>query len=498
MAGPKATGAAITSPAPVPTSSPARRPDYPVRRENRRRGTTGWLLGLGGPVPAEGYTSRTSVAPGESFSLHVGADGAPVDVSWYRLGWYGGTGARLLRVDRGVATVPRLRPAPDSATGLVEAGWDPSVQLKVDPSWVSGMHVAALTGPAGGVGYVPFVVRPSVDPSAPNGRAPILFVHAAMTYQAYNGWGGKSLYSYNSYGARMPSGTRAAVTVGFDRPYDRARGAGFLFNWELQFIRWQERMGRDVEYVADVDLALHPEVFQGRRLIVFAGHHEYWSRPMRSTLAGLIASGTNVAFLSANEIYWQVRLGDAPSGSSRRITCYKSASRDPLTKTDPTLATCRWREAPVSDPEAAIIGQMYGHVVRTPGPWVVRNAGHWLYAGTGLRDGDRIQRLVGQEYDTFFPKLAPPGTILLARGRVEAVGTDPDGSGNVQSPPIHTATMYTADSGATVFAAGTFQWSWALDDFGARAWRGYVTPLDRRVGIMTSNLFDRLGDGPAA
>ena len=60
---------------------------------------------------------------------------------------------------------------------------------------------------------------------------------------------------------------------------------------------------------------------------------------------------------------------------------------------------------------------------------------------------------------------------------------------------VQTATIYSADSGATVFAAGTFQWSWALDTFGQRSFRGVTTPPDRRVERMTRNLFDRLGDG---
>jgi len=151
----------------------------------------------------------------------------------------------------------------------------------------------------------------------------------------------------------------------------------------------------------------------------------------------------------------------------------------------------------VNEPEAALVGQMYGHVVRRPADWIVLNSGHWLYEGTGLRDGDRLTNLVGQEYDTYFPDLAPAGTVLLARSPVAAIGATPGEPGDLPSPPVQTATIYTAPSGATVFAAGTFQWSWALDDYGERAYHGVPTPLDPRVGRMTRNLFDRLGDGPA-
>ena len=150
----------------------------------------------------------------------------------------------------------------------------------------------------------------------------------------------------------------------------------------------------------------------------------------------------------------------------------------------------------MAEPEARLMGQMYGHVVESTADWVVTNSGHWLYEGTGVHDGDRFVNLVGQEYDTLFPELAPAGLEVIARSPVIpdlASGNDP---GAYPSPPIHTATVYTASSGATVVAAGTFQWSWAIDEYGDRSYNGRATPFDRRVARMTQNLFDRLGDGP--
>jgi hypothetical protein len=167
-----------------------------------------------------------------------------------------------------------------------------------------------------------------------------------------------------------------------------------------------------------------------------------------------------------------------------------------LAATQPDLATCRWREPPVNEPEAPLVGQMYGHIVERPADWVVHAADHWLYTGTGLRDGDRLVNLVGQEYDTYFAEYAQSGTTILAQGPVNAVIKGSPGPGELPSPAVHTATMYTAASGATVFAAGTFQWAWAIDEFGDRSYRGYATPYDERVVRMTRNLFDRLGDGP--
>ena len=466
-----------------------RRADYPVARENRRAGTATWFAGHSGDAAAEGYLSSVSVSPGERCTLHLGSSVGPVDVDWYRLGWYGGAGGRLVRQDRGLRAGPPRRPVPDPATGLLEAAWEPALDLAISEDWTSGLYLAVLHAAWGDAGYVPFVVRPSPVAEQEEGPAPVLFVHAATTWQAYNGWGGKSLYDYNSSGITMPIGTTRAVEVSFDRPYLLDQGAGLLFYWELQFVRWQERQRRDVAYIADVDLVRHPELLAGRRLLVFAGHHEYWSRGMREALEGQIAAGTNVAFLSANELYQQVRFAASPLGPARRVICYKNAAADPMSRSDPRLTSVPWRAAPLREPEARVVGQMYAHVVERPADWRVEHADHWLYAGTGLHDGDRLRNLVGQEYDTFFAQDAPPGTILLARSPVRPNCVDP------AIPALHTATLYQAASGATVFAAGTYQWSWALDSFGRRTYAGVRTPLDKRVAIMTANLFDRLGDG---
>ena len=457
-----------------------------VRRENAMRGTDRWQIG-GFAATIQGYLDRASVAPGDRLSLRIDARG-PVSVEWYRLGWYGGSGGRLVRVDPDLVAAPGDSPQVDPSTGRSEAPWPASLELAVPADWPTGMYTVVLRPHAGHPGYVPFIVkRPPGDP------APVLFVSAALTWQAYNTWGGANLYDASMANSPEISKGRRAVQVSFDRPYALHQGAGYQPRWEQQFVRWQEREGVDVDYAADLDLELDPGILSGRRLVVFAGHHEYWSRPMRTALETAVASGVNVLFLSANEVYWQVRLEPSALGPARRVTCYKSARLDPLAITQPDLTTCRWRERPVNDPEAPLVGQMYGHIVRRPGDWVATQTDHWLYEGTGLRDGDRLVNLVGQEYDSYFPELANQGTVILARSPIDAVIDAGHRPGRYVSPAIHNATIYTANSGATVFAAGTFQWSWALDQFGDRSYRGAATPFDERVVRMTQNLFDRLG-----
>jgi hypothetical protein len=474
---------AASIPGPMPTPGPS------VAEENRRTGSPDWARGLGYRSDVEVYAAPSTVEPGERIVLHV-ASPVPFDVDWYRVGWYDGAGARLVHRDVGVPAAPDRTIVVHPSTGLVEADWAPAVAATVPDTWRSGLYVAVVR-PTNGTapGAVPFIVRAPLRSASPN-----LFVSAQATWQAYNAWGGKSLYSYNSIGETTPTGTTAAATVSFDRPYEGDGGLGYLRKWEVQFIRWMERNGRNVDYVLDTDLETRPEVLAPRRFSVLAGHAEYWSRPMRQAMERAVAAGMNAAFFSANEIYWQVRLGASKLGADRHVTCYKSAKRDPVTATKPALATCRWREAPVLEPEAAFLGVMYGHVVQTPVDWVVRNSGHWIYEGTGLRDGDRLVSLVGQEYDAYFADLAPAGTVLIARSPVPFVGRDPDAFGDVKSPAMQSAVVRDPAGGAGgLVAAGTFQWSWALDPYGLHVYNGRRTPLDPRVERMTANVFDRFG-----
>jgi len=390
-----------------------------------------------------------------------------------------------------VPVAPQPDPVTDPTTGMVTAGWSTALSVIVPADWVSGLYLAVIAPPGGKAQYASFVVR------EPTAAARILFIVPVTSHQAYNDWGGKSLYADNSGGGATLAGGTQAVTVSFDRPYAEYRGAGRILRWEYPFVRWMEASGYDVGYATDVDLQRDPAIAAGRRLIVFVGHPEYWSTQMRATLDAAIADGTNVAWFSANEMYWRVRL-ESITGPLREITCYRNAALDPVAATDPSQVTNHWRDKPSPQPESLTIGQMYGHIALRPADWVVTAPDSWIYAGTGLQAGDHIPLLVGGEYDRFWPEHAPPGTQILAtspvqadlRAELAAGGSMPS---NEPNPPVANATIYTAPSGATVFAAGTMQWSWALDGWGGFKFSGVTTPVDERVKRITKNILDRLG-----
>jgi hypothetical protein len=422
-----------------------------VAEENRRPGSTAWWQGEHAPAGAvEGYAAQTSVVAGDALGLHVATrPPARYRTTVYRLGWYDGAGGRLmarLPVNAGLA---RDAPLPDLQTGIVAAGWPETDRVLTDESWVSGQYVAVLeliSGPhAGTAARIQFVLR-----TPPGDAAPILVQTPVNTAQAYNHWGGRSLYRSNS-----EQGI-AAVKVSFDRPvpaWEQANlNARAPFVYELPLIRWLEREGLEADYQTDVDTHRHPHTLVGRRVMVSAGHDEYWSGEMRDAAETALADGTSLAFMGANTCYWQVRYED----DERTLVEYRDGQLDP--EPDPALATVRFRDLSPPRPERTLIGQQYQEGLGHPDevrdfrfvPGVARDP--WA-TGVELDPERPLRRLVGYEWDTLDPATAPPGTVPILHADTSPVAAD--------------CVRWTAPSGAQVFAAGSLQLVWGLDDWAA-------------------------------
>ena len=323
---------------------------------------------------------------------------------------------------------------------------------------MSGLYVAKLTsGDSGRQSWIVFVVRDDE-------RAADLMFQAAFTrHQAYNNWGGKSLYAFNSTGPQ-------AVEVSFDRPFATVSGASQLLSgWEYPMIRFLEREGYDVTYSTSIDTHRGTNLHRTRAFLS-VGHDEYWSWEMRENVEQARDRGVDLAFFSANTCFWQIRLGPsrATGASDRTVVSYKEGalSADPVASdgafSNDHLTTTLWRNVPVLRPEESLIGVMYT-AAPVDGDIVVDEADHWVFSGTGLRKGDRLRGLLGYEVDRIFGN----GPATLRRlGHSPFVTTDGKETG------ISNMTIYEAPSGAHVFATGSIQWSWGLDDFNAEA-RGF-------------------------
>lgn len=454
-----------------------------VALENRRPGTRGWASFGGAPPGAiEGYTLASAV-PGDTLNFHVSANPSEsYRILVFRMGWYGGIGARLVAClpacDGSAAARTELSPSPNEV-GLVHAGWPIAQRLAIPHDWVSGyylVHYVLTSGAHAGTSTAGFFILRE----APGGpREPMLVQAGASTWQAYNGWGGGSLYEFNS-----PEGRRAAK-VAFDRPMTRP-GLTKALAWDVPLVRFLERRGYDIAYQADVDTARDPATIEGRQLVVVAGHNEYWAKAVRDAFDRAKASGTDLAFFGANAAYWQIRYEE----DYRTIVAYKSASWDP--ETDPQLETDLFRALVPPRYECALMGiQHQGGTLDWPvtGDYTVVAAGDpWLAAG-GLAPGEVVKSIVSREVDTIPGSLTPDDscgnklTVLFHRELGGDTLGDADG------------VRFTATSGARVFASGSHQFVWGLEDVPElREWlpEGVVDPRLQR--FAEAMLADMLAD----
>jgi hypothetical protein len=462
------------------TGAAQTQPDNPILRENAKPGATDWELSN----PAynreiEGYANKTSVPRGGSISFHVSTNARSYTLEIFRLGWYHGAGARRMTSPVSKTGLKQATPAPAAGTGLIECRWSSQITYSIprtaDPThWASGFYVAKLTARGGKQSYIPFIVRDD------DRTAKYLFQASVTTWQAYNAWGGKSLYAFNS-----TNGQRA-YKVSFNRPYAVGYGTGDLINdwssWELNMLRFLEREGYDVTYCTNLDTHENANLLNRAKAFLSVGHDEYWSRAIRDNVEAGRNRGIHLGFFTANAAYWQVRFENGYNGAANRtLVCYKEAARDPFYNDPATraLTTVTWRDPIINRPEETLLGVQYEHYP-VDGDIVIANAGHWVFANTGLQNGDKLTGLLGYEADRVFG-IGPANTTILAHSPVVSEA----GAG------FSDMAIYQHSSGANVFATGSIQWAWGLDDYFAYWSHTYlVNPAAQQI---TRNVLARFG-----
>ncbi|GAA1289886.1 hypothetical protein GCM10009579_62720 [Streptomyces javensis] len=461
---------------------PSRRADAARRAEEAERarpGSADWRIRSVGPPDAiAGYTDRVSVLPDEEFGLHVSTTAPAFRVSAYRIGWYGGAQARLVWRSGRVDGRKQGPPVFLDATRTVRADWDRSLRVRAR-NWPEGSYLLRLDASSGHQRYVPLIVR------SRQARGRTLLLHAPATWQAYNTWGGYSLYQGRdgAYGSR-------SLAVSFDRPYAKSGAEKFLV-YERPLVVLAERLGLPLAYTTGVDVHLRPAVLEGASAALSLGHDEYWTPQQRQYVTRARDDGTNLAFLGANTCFRRIRLERGPGGApARTVVCYKTAYRDdPYLVNHRDLATTDFRQPPAPDPESSLTGVLY-EGYPTDAPYVVLDSGHWLFAGTGVDDGDSFDHLVGVEYDRVTPGDPTPAPLrIIAHSPLVCRGRHSHSD----------SAYYTVPSGAGVFASGTMRWVEALMA-GTRE-NGRDHRMDARTGAfvtrVTENLLRAFAAGPA-
>lgn len=394
-------------------TEPLNLPDSLDRRDLLRElAAAGIVAGLGGIVDVEsgiaveasarevleGYAGQLSYEPGDRVGLHVSTTAKNFSVEIARVG---ATREVVWTKDR-IAGAQHRTPENAFSHGC---RWPAALEIEIPKDWRSGYYSAVLRGKTSDgkslTGELFFVVR-----SAEPGReSKILLQLCTNTYNAYNTWGGSSLYT-------GPKGR--AQRVSFERPWAgfesstnfTSKYSGWL-KWELPFVQWAERAGYRLEFAVNSDLEFRPEILKPYRLVLSVGHDEYWSSPMRDSLEAFIGDGGNVAFFSGNTAFWQVRSEDA----GRVLTSWKADfDKDPVyAQEDKRLLTGMWSNRLIGRPENQLTGVSFAYAgyhkffeFGGDGCYTIHRPEHWLFAGTGLARGETLganHRIVGYECD---------------------------------------------------------------------------------------------------
>lgn len=484
-----------------------------------------WGLAGLGDSNIQGFAAKISVNQGEAIDFKIATDSTKYRIDIYRLGYYGGDGARKVgSIEKNLATA-QVQPHPtvDYDIGLIDCGnWAVSASWTPPADATSGVYIAKLVREDGTAGenQIPFVVRNDAQASD------ITFQTSDTTWQAYNAWGGASFYGGsvptdpNDMMAYMPPncscGLKAigrAYAVSYNRPYittTRVFASGpqdYLFGEDYPALRWLEQNGYDVNYISGVDTARSAGQLLNSKVFLSVGHDEYWSGDQRANVEAARDAGVSLAFWGGNDVYWKTRWETSIDGSGtpyRTLVCYKETWANAAI--DPNGSTSTWRDPRFADPgqkpENALTGTMFSvdsyRLDTITIPYDYSKLRFWRNTDVAnLQPGQTYsltKNLLGYEWNSDIDNgFRPAGLVDLSLSTV-SVDTKLLDYGSSVGPGTasHSLTMYRAQSGAIVFSAGTVYWSWGLDEHHDNE----ATPTDPNVQQAMVNMFADMGVQP--
>lgn len=475
---------------PLADAAPDARQRDLIRAENEKPGTTDWVLANTRVDPKtkyrcpwiEGYCSHTSIRAGETLSIMVSTNPAsPFLIDLYRLGYYGGKGGRhRLRLGPFKGAV---QPEPEiGAERLRECRWEPAAKVTIPTDWPSGVYIGKLTAEREKLqSYIIFIVRDDRP-------CDFLFQCSDSTWNAYNRWPNQwSLYD----DGKNVWYCGPDVRVSWDRPYGKycqvvdaplSQGSGEYLLWEFPLAYWMEKEGYDVSYISNVDTHADGKGLLRAKAWLSVGHDEYWSMEMFDNVKAAVAAGVNVGFFSSDTCWGMIPFLPSGAGAPHRVIS-RVGQFGPLepaaVKSYPEYGKFK-RFGPS---EGTLIGARNVYPYCGGADWICVDEKHWMFAGTGMKNGDGIPGLVGWEWMGAPADI--PGLRVVAKGKVVYEGTE----------GVYTATMYPGPKDNFVFNASTIWWA-----DGLAAPPGYRTPSahgatpkgpDPRVQRMTANLLNR-------
>lgn len=485
--------------------------------ENELPGTpqSTWDITATDGTTIAGFADPFSANIGQSINFKI-ESAATYKIDIYRMGYYQGDGARLITSLTPNVSVSESQPSCNTNTtiGLVDCGdWGVSATWAIPTTVVSGVYFARIYS-SSDANLIPFVVTNNASTSA------IIYSTSDETWQAYNDWGGYSLYVGTATGSPWCCSALdpgRATQVSYNRPFaDRSDDQeDYLWYAEFPMIEWLEENGYDVTYVSQSDYSGSggAALLEQHKIFMTAGHTEYIDAGDRAAMTAARNAGVNLAFFSGNLMWWKTRWAASQYGNEayRTLITYKesldSAQTDPA---DPPTWTGSWRDPRFvasgddsDQPENALTGQL----------WTVNCCSYadqvpYQYAQDAIWRNTAIANLtsgqtytmpaqtLGYEWDSDVDNgLRPAGEIDMSQtceDVSQALLTQDEQIGPAEE--CNSLTLYRAASGALVFDTGTVQWSWGLF---AGDHDGTDVPVDKNMQQATVNLLAMMNVQPA-
>ncbi|MCK1607107.1 DUF4082 domain-containing protein [Bradyrhizobium sp. 166] len=462
-----------------------------------------------GDSQIEGFATQISTNAGQTVSFKIdtasSVTGYTLDI--YRLGYYGGNGARLISSMHHTGTDNQPNPIFNSATNTVDAGnWSVTDSWAVPSTAVSGVYFAKLTSDTGNFqNMVPFIVRNDGTTSD------ILLQTSDTTWEAYNSWGGYNLY-------QGPSGTTSdrAYEVSYNRPIamnvnsNEAQPTDFVFGEEYAAIYWLEQNGYNLNYISGIDASTNAGLLQNTKAYIDVGHDEYWSQSQFNNVKAAADAGIDLAFLSGNQIYWDTQLApsfDASHTANRNIIEYKDiwsgTQLDPNGTANGGAGLFRDPVYGPGTPENSLSGTIFtvddsGTLSNITIPASMSQLRFWRNTNIASGNGGTLTNLLGYEWDSDLDNGFRPGGLIDMSSTTKNVNTLLLDNGLTTGPgtATHSLTLYRdPTSGALVFGAGTVMWSWGLSNQYV-PFHGITAPVSTAVQQSMVNLFADMGVMP--
>ncbi len=458
--------------------------DSAVASENRLPGTRSWFVAQPRPTIIAGFTGAPSYLPGQEVHLFVDSNRGAFSYAVYRMGWYRGLGGRLMLVGKGPAIdqpVPNIVDDKPGGAKLLMPRWSSPVAFRIPTSWVSGFYLIRFRRNRGGAqSYASFVLR---SPSP----GPVVVSFATDTWQAYNTWGGLSLYRDLRLAPRSQADQElVAHEVTSRRPYTQGYGAGDFFRYDRPLVEWLERAGYPVTYVTDRDASRRRGTGPRTKLVILSGHAEYQDAAALAYYRNMAERGISLALLGGNDFVWHARF----RADEQIMAVWRERTRDPRLGAE---ASIRW--AALGRPPSELSGVM--PVLGRPGSLHVVGGSSWPWVD--VPDGTTLGPVLGAEYDgTRVGFRHPRGLRVLAQARV---------SGTARRV---TWTIATPTPASFVFSGSElgFNWQLARPQLTSAAWIDASSPpgsardyprrsvVQRRVQRLVATLLRRAIHAP--